>query len=119
MRTRSSGGMNCGPSPTIVALLLTGAIIVADRARSERRLILPAGFPHTAVTTAGQVTSYLVAHSAELRPHPFTQQPITAALVEHSGPPGAAPPGAALLDPLTPAEQRVTGRRRRPARVRC
>jgi LuxR family transcriptional regulator, maltose regulon positive regulatory protein len=65
------------------------------------------GFLHTAVTTAGQVTSYLVAHSTELRPHPFTQQLITAALDEHSRPSGAAPPGAALLNPLTPAEQRV------------
>jgi LuxR family transcriptional regulator, maltose regulon positive regulatory protein len=65
------------------------------------------GFLHTVVTTAGQVTSYLVAHSAELRPHPFTQQLITAALDEHSRPPGAAPPGAALLNPLTPAELRV------------
>jgi LuxR family transcriptional regulator, maltose regulon positive regulatory protein len=45
------------------------------------------GFLHTVVTTAEQVTSYLVAHSAELRPHPFTQQLITAALDEHAGPP--------------------------------
>jgi LuxR family transcriptional regulator, maltose regulon positive regulatory protein len=65
------------------------------------------GFLHTVVTTAGQVTSYLVAHSAELRPHPFTKQLITAALDEHSRPPGATPPGAALPNPLTPAEQRV------------
>jgi LuxR family transcriptional regulator, maltose regulon positive regulatory protein len=38
------------------------------------------GFLNTVVTTAPQVTSYLIEHSAQMRPGPFTQQLITAAL---------------------------------------
>jgi LuxR family transcriptional regulator, maltose regulon positive regulatory protein len=65
------------------------------------------GFLHTAVTTAGQVTSYLVAHSTELRPPPVHPA------ADHRRPgrtlPAARrpPPDAALVNPLTPAEQRV------------
>ncbi|HMD92936.1 MAG TPA: LuxR C-terminal-related transcriptional regulator, partial [Trebonia sp.] len=85
----------------MVAGLIGGMLDTARRA----------GFLHTVVTTAPQVTSYLAAHSAALRPDPFTQQLITAILEVRAGQPdGAAPgaaPGAALVDPLTPAEQRV------------
>jgi LuxR family maltose regulon positive regulatory protein len=66
-----------------------------------------AGFLHTVVATAPAVTGYLAAHSAQLRPDPFTQQLITAAQEVRAGQPDRATPGTALVDPLTPAEQRV------------
>jgi LuxR family transcriptional regulator, maltose regulon positive regulatory protein len=65
------------------------------------------GFLDTVVTTAGQVTSYLAAYLAQLRPHPFTQEVIAAALEEHAERRDPARPGPALIDPLTPAELRV------------
>jgi LuxR family maltose regulon positive regulatory protein len=65
------------------------------------------GFLHTVVTTAPQVTGYLAAHSAQLRPDPFTQRLIAATLEVRAGQPDGAGPGTALVDPLTPAEQRV------------
>ncbi len=65
------------------------------------------GFLHTVVTTAPQVTNYLAAHSAQLRPDPFTRQLIAAALEAHAPQPGAASPGRPMADPLTPAEKRV------------
>jgi len=64
-------------------------------------------FLNTVVTTAGQVTSYLAAYSAQLRHHPFTRQVIAAALEEHAGWRDPARPSPALIDPLTPAELRV------------
>src|SRR6516225_7493877 len=38
------------------------------------------GFVNTVVTTAPQVTGYLIEHAPQLRPDPFTRQLITAAL---------------------------------------
>ena len=50
--------------------------IVGDALHTARR----EGFLNTVVTTAPQVTSYLVEHAAQLRPDPFTEQLIRAAL---------------------------------------
>ena len=65
------------------------------------------GFLQTVVTTAPQVTGYLAAHSARLRPSPFTERLIAAALEVHAAEPGTASPGLPMADPLTPAEKRV------------
>jgi LuxR family transcriptional regulator, maltose regulon positive regulatory protein len=80
----------------------TPAIVagVLDLARRER-------FLNTVVTTAPQVTSYLVAHTTQLRPDPFTEQLIAAALGVRAVQPGAHRPGRGLAEPLTAGELRV------------
>ncbi|HXZ77812.1 MAG TPA: LuxR C-terminal-related transcriptional regulator, partial [Streptosporangiaceae bacterium] len=65
------------------------------------------GFLNTVVTTAPPVTSYLIEHSAQMRPGPFTQQLITAALQVRATQPDTFRPGHVLAEPLTPAELRI------------
>src|SRR6202044_1904499 len=61
--------------------MVAGILGVALRTARER------GFLHTVVTTAPQVTRYLIEHSAPGRPDPFTEQLTTAALEVHAAPP--------------------------------
>ena len=65
------------------------------------------GFLNTVVTTAPQLTSYLVEHATQLRPDPFTGQLITAALQVRALQLDAASPRRGLADPLTAAELRI------------
>jgi LuxR family transcriptional regulator, maltose regulon positive regulatory protein len=65
------------------------------------------GFLNTVATTAPQVTSYLVEHSSQVRPDPFMEQLIHAALEVRATQPDAARSGRMLTEPLTPAETRV------------
>jgi LuxR family maltose regulon positive regulatory protein len=65
------------------------------------------GFLGTVVTTAPQVTSYLIEHSAQLRADPFTGQLITAALQVRAAKPDAPPSPRVLAAPLTAAELRI------------
>ena len=65
------------------------------------------GFLNTVVTTAPQVTSYLVEHSAQVRPDPFMEQLISAALAVRAAQPDASRSCHALIEPLTPAELRI------------
>jgi LuxR family maltose regulon positive regulatory protein len=65
------------------------------------------GFLNTVVTTAPRVTSYLIEHSAQMRPDPFTQQLITAALQVRAAQPEISRPGQVLAEALTPAELRI------------
>jgi LuxR family transcriptional regulator, maltose regulon positive regulatory protein len=65
------------------------------------------GFLNTVITTAPQVTSYLVEHAARLRSDPFVDQLVAAALQMRASQPGPAPAGPALAEPLTAAEERV------------
>ena len=53
------------------------------------------------------MTSYLVEHAAQLRPDPFTEQLVAAALEVRAAQPGRAPSSRGLAEPLTAAEQRV------------
>ena len=46
------------------------------------------GFLNTVVTTAPQVTSYLVEHSVQMLPDPFTKQLIAAAIEVRATQPG-------------------------------
>jgi len=62
------------------------------------------GFLHTVVTTAPQVTSYLIEHSTQAGPDPFKEQLVNAALQVRTTQPGASPPGRMLIEPLTAAE---------------
>ena len=65
------------------------------------------GFLNTVVTTAPQVTSYLIEHATQLRPDPFVKQLIAAAVEVHVGQPDSPPPRHGLAEPLTAAEQRI------------
>jgi len=66
-----------------------------------------AGFVNTVVTTAPQVTSYLVEHATRLRPDQFTEQLIGAALQVRAAQQDGSAPGRVVSGPLTAAEQRV------------
>jgi LuxR family transcriptional regulator, maltose regulon positive regulatory protein len=79
------------------------ASVLGDALATARR----GGFCHTLVTTAPQVTSYLIEHMAPARSDPFTEQLITAAVQVRSAQPGTSRPGRVLTQPLTPAERRV------------
>jgi LuxR family maltose regulon positive regulatory protein len=65
------------------------------------------GFLNTVATTTPQVTSYLIEHSAQMRPDPFAQQLIAAALEARATQPDTFRPGHVLAEPLTPAELRI------------
>jgi LuxR family transcriptional regulator, maltose regulon positive regulatory protein len=49
----------------------------------------------------------VVEHAAQLRPDPFTEQLIAAALEVRATQPGSAASSRALTEPLTAAEQRI------------
>jgi LuxR family maltose regulon positive regulatory protein len=94
-------------------LLLAGAAIgrgdpmtvsiVGHALQAARR----GGFLNTVVTAAPQVPSYLIEHAAQLRPDPFAEQLIAAALDVHARQVDAAPSAHVLAEPLTAAEQRI------------
>jgi LuxR family maltose regulon positive regulatory protein len=66
------------------------------------------GFVNTVVTTAPQVTGYLIQHAPQLRPDPFTRQLIAAALDAHAAQPAAPRPRSdGPAEPLTAAELRI------------
>jgi len=65
------------------------------------------GYINTVVTTAPQVTGYLIEHSTQLRPDPFAKQLIAAALDAHALQPGPHRRGDQPAAPLTPAELRI------------
>jgi len=65
------------------------------------------GFRHTVATTAPQVTSYLIEHSAPGQPDPFTEQLIGAALEVRAAQPGTLGSRRRTAEPLTAAELRV------------
>ena len=94
-------------------LLLAGAAIVRGDPMAGGLLggaleaARQGGFLNTVVTTAPQVTSYLVEHSAQMRPVPFTEQLISAALQVRAAQPDPSRPGRALIEPLTAAETRI------------
>ncbi len=79
------------------------ASVLADALDTARH----GGFLNTVVTTAPQVTSYLAGHPAQLRPDPYTQQLIGAALDVRAAHPPASPSGNGLPEPLTTAELRI------------
>jgi LuxR family transcriptional regulator, maltose regulon positive regulatory protein len=77
---------------------ILGGVLQAARGES---------FINTVVTTAPQVTGYLIEHSTQLRPDPFVRQLIAAALDAHVAQPAAQRPGGLPAAPLTPAELRI------------
>jgi LuxR family maltose regulon positive regulatory protein len=80
----------------MTASILEGALQTARRE----------GFLNTMVTTAPRVTSYLIEHSTQMRPDPFREQLIAAAVDVRA----AQSKGAwsrAVTEPLTAAELRI------------
>jgi LuxR family maltose regulon positive regulatory protein len=65
------------------------------------------GFLNTVVTTAPEVTSYLVGHSAQVRPDLFMEQLTVAALQVRAAQPDTSRPRRVLIEPLTAAEMRI------------
>jgi LuxR family transcriptional regulator, maltose regulon positive regulatory protein len=65
------------------------------------------GFLNTVVTTAPQVTGYLVEHATPGGPDPFLQQLIAAALVVRAAQQGSAPLHGTPAEPMTAAEMRI------------
>jgi LuxR family maltose regulon positive regulatory protein len=86
-----------GRGDPAAAGIVAGALEVARRD----------GFLNTVVTTAPQVTSYLVEHATQVRPDPFIEQLIAAALEVRAAQPGAHRSGRGLVEPLTAGELRV------------
>jgi LuxR family maltose regulon positive regulatory protein len=80
-----------------IASILGGAL---NTARSQ-------GFLNTVITSAPQVTSYVVEHATQLQSDPFMDQLVAAALEVRAAQPGSTPSSWVLAEPLTAAEQRV------------
>jgi LuxR family transcriptional regulator, maltose regulon positive regulatory protein len=65
------------------------------------------GFVNTVVTTAPPVTAYLVEHSTDVRPEPFVERLIVAALEVRATQPGTAQSRGVPAGSLTAAELRI------------
>jgi LuxR family transcriptional regulator, maltose regulon positive regulatory protein len=81
----------------------TAASIVGSVVHAARQQ----GFLNTVVSTAPQVTCYLIEHAPELRSDPFLERLIAAALEERAAQPATAQHGRPLAEPLTAAEHRI------------
>jgi len=79
------------------------ASIVADLVDAARRH----HFCHTVVSTAPQVTGYLIEHLTRVRPDPFVERLIAAALGVRTAEPDKPATRRGLAEPLTDAELRV------------
>jgi LuxR family transcriptional regulator, maltose regulon positive regulatory protein len=81
----------------------TAAGILGGALQAGRR----EGFLNTVVTTAPQVTSYLIEHAPQMRPDPFTEQLIVAALAVRAAQQDGSQPRRQVTEPLTAAELRI------------
>ena len=102
------------PRQTLVRQLLLAAAAIERGGSAAAGMLVRAlhaarsqGFLNTVVTTAPQVTGYVVEHAAQLRPDPFTGQLVAAALEVRAARPGRAASSRPLTEPLTAAEQRI------------
>jgi LuxR family maltose regulon positive regulatory protein len=86
-----------GRGDPMAASILGGALHTARRG----------GFLNTVVTTAPQVTSYLIEHQVQAPADPFAEQLIVAALQVRAAQPGTPPPRRVHAGPLTAAELRI------------
>jgi LuxR family maltose regulon positive regulatory protein len=77
--------------------------VLAGALESARR----GGFFDTVVSTAPQVTGYLIDHAPQVRLNPFSGQLIAAAIEVHAIQPDPAHSRQLLADPLTAAELRI------------
>jgi LuxR family transcriptional regulator, maltose regulon positive regulatory protein len=81
----------------------SAAAILGDALHTARH----GGFLNTVITTAPQVASYLIEHSAQDQPDPFLEQLVAAALQVRAIQPDASPSGRALIEALTPTQLRI------------
>ncbi len=81
----------------------TAASILGGAIQTARR----GGFLYTVVTAAPQVTSYLIADSAQARADPFAEQLVVGALEAREAQPVASQSACVIVEPLTAAELRV------------
>jgi LuxR family transcriptional regulator, maltose regulon positive regulatory protein len=81
----------------------TTAGIMSSTLRTARH----EGYLNTVVTTAPQVTNYLIGHRSQVRPDPYTKQLSRAALAVHATLQGGTEPRRGPVVPLTEAELRV------------
>jgi LuxR family maltose regulon positive regulatory protein len=93
-------------------LLAAAAIERGDRTAANvlggaLHLARSQGFLNTVITTAPQVTRYVVEHAARLRSDPYIERLVAAALEVRATQPGTAQPSQVLTEPLTTAEQRI------------
>jgi LuxR family maltose regulon positive regulatory protein len=102
------------PRQTLVRQLLLAAAAIERGGSAAAGMLVRAlhaarsqGFLNTVVTTAPQVTGYVVEHAAQLRPDPFTERLVAAALEVRATRPGSAASSRPLTEPLTAAEQRI------------
>ncbi|HEY7431126.1 MAG TPA: LuxR C-terminal-related transcriptional regulator [Streptosporangiaceae bacterium] len=65
------------------------------------------GFLNTVVTTAPQVSRYLIEHARQLGEDPFTRELTAAARHARASQAGASQPCPVLAEPLTAAEERI------------
>jgi LuxR family transcriptional regulator, maltose regulon positive regulatory protein len=65
------------------------------------------GYLNTVLTTAPQVTAYLIGHSARVRPEPFIERLIAAALEVRATQPDAPRSRGTPAGPMTAAEMRI------------
>jgi LuxR family maltose regulon positive regulatory protein len=89
------------------AAIERGDPMAASTVASVLQQARPGGFLNTVVTTAPQVTSYLVEHGPQLWPDPFTGQLIAAAIEARTAQPEGSLSGRGPAESLTPAELRV------------
>jgi len=112
VRSLSLGDLT--PRQELIRQILLAAIAI-ERGDSSAESILGSalhvarhqGFLNTVVTTAPQVTSYLIEHAARLGPDPFTDLLTAAAREVRAAQPDAAQPRNVLAEPLTATEQRI------------
>jgi LuxR family maltose regulon positive regulatory protein len=94
-------------------ILLAGAAIdggdpaATGIVRGALEIARRGGFLNTVVTTAPQVTSYLVEHATEVRPEPFQQRLIAAALEVRAAQKDSSLPHGVPAEPVTAAELRI------------
>jgi LuxR family maltose regulon positive regulatory protein len=111
---RAAGLGNLTPRQALVRELLLAAAAIERGDHVAASLLGGAlhtarslGFLNTVITTAPQVTSYVVEHTAQLRSDPFTDQLVAAALEVRATQLGSAPSSRVLAEPLTAAEHRI------------
>jgi LuxR family transcriptional regulator, maltose regulon positive regulatory protein len=90
-------GAAIGRGDPMAASILGGALQAARRG----------GFLNTVVTTAPQVTSYLIEHLGQARADPFAEQLVAVALEARAAEPTASRSRRVPGEPLTAAELRV------------
>jgi LuxR family transcriptional regulator, maltose regulon positive regulatory protein len=102
------------PRRALVRQLLLAAAAIERSDPTTTSILLDAiqtarhgGFLNTVVTTAPQVTGYLIEHSTQLRPDPFIKQLIAAALDAHATRPGVSRLRGMPAEALTAAELRI------------